>query len=279
MPAPVRSLIAAVALAVAGSAAALAAGDGRSDLAHRVAGATSSSAAFQRVAYGALPPGFALPSPAPRLAILGSSWVAGTNPPEGVRVYYKPSPATATELVALDAALKQRGYRRVSASGFANLFVGDDGTTQRWCPSDYAPALFLTTVTVGAQHALDVGVMPSSAEPCTTAARAQPTAAAPLPALGNIPGIAVDAPSRAVQPGRIESTAVLRSALLASSVLARLAARIEAAGWRGEPAVVEGESLQQRFTRADRSSAWTLDLRLDERAPQTYDATIVASAS
>ncbi len=267
-------------LVVAATAFASAASDDHRDLLRRVAAANGASAAALRVADGVLPPGFAGPNPAPALAILGSSWIAGTNPPERVRIYYRPAPETGAQLSAIGASLKARGYVRSTASGFANLFVGDEPATQRWCPPGYGPALFLTLVHDGARRALDVDVMPSSAEPCASAARRDAAAgAAPLPVLGNIPGLTIEAPSRAVAPGRIASTAVVRSSLLQSSVLARLAARFAAAGWRAEPAVVEGEATAQRFTRAGTGSSWVVDLRLEQRSPGVYDAIAVATAS
>ncbi len=269
-----RALAAIVAVA---SVAPLAVAAAPSDLVQRVAAAGGPPGL--RLAYGTLPPGFTLPNPVPKLPLLGSSWLAGTNPPDGVRIYYRPSTATNAEAVAFEASLRKRGYVRGTPSGFPNLFVGDDGPTQRWCPADYGPVLFVTIVGRGTQRALDVDVLRASATAaCASAGRLSgPGAGAALPVLGDVPGLAIDAPARSSTPRRIESTAIIRSSLLASDVLARLAARIEASGWRGEPAVLEGETMQQRFARADRATGWVLDLRVNEREPGVYDAALVAA--
>ncbi len=256
---------------VAGAVSPAVAGDARGDLARRVAAAASGGPV--RTAYAALPPGYALPNPAPELSLLGSSWLAGTSPPDDVRIYYRAAPGADTTLAA---ALSRRGYVRVAASGLTSLFVGDDGAQRHWCPRDYGPALVVTAVPAGALRAIDVRVVRSSGDLCPGASRVRTAVGAPLPVLGNIAGVAIGAPSRSEQPNRITSTAVVRSALLESDVLARLDARFAAAGWRGEPAVFEGETLQQRFVRDDGSTRWVLDLRLDQRASDTYDATITA---
>jgi len=269
--------IAVAATLLAAAAPALAAGADHGELLRRVSAANGGVLAGLRVADGALPPGFGPTDALPPLALLGSSWLAGTSPPQRVRVYYRPAPDASAQLAALGASLKQRRYVRATASGFASLFVGDDGPTQRWCPPDYGPALFVTLVRDGARRALDVDVLASSAEPCASAARRELVAPVPLPVLGNVDGLAIASPSRRVENGRIVSRAVVRSALLQSSVLARLAARFVADGWRGDPPVVEGEALSQRFTRA--VSGWTVDVRLVQRAPNAFDALAVASAS
>jgi len=259
--------------ALAASAASAAAAGGRTDLARRVAAAEG--AAPVRTAYGALPPGFGEPNPSPELPLLGSSWRAGTAPPEDVRLYFRAAPGADATLAS---SLRRRRYARVPASGLTDLFVGDDGAEQHWCPPGYGPAFVITGVTAGTGRALDVRVVRASGDLCPSTTRTVAAVGAPFPVLGNIAGVAIDAPSRGEAPRRITSSAVVRSALLESGVLARLASRFTASGWRGEAAVFEGETLRQRFVRADRASRWTLDLRLDQRSSGTYDATIVAAA-
>ncbi|HEX3550318.1 MAG TPA: hypothetical protein VHT53_08085 [Candidatus Elarobacter sp.] len=272
---PTRALLAVAAFAAV-TGVAVAAGDVRGDLVQRVAAAGGPPGL--RLAYGALPPGFTLPNPVPDLPLLGSSWLAGSNPPDAVRIYYRPSAATVARTAELVASLRKRGYVRGTISGFPDLFVGDGGPTQRWCPADYGPVFFLTLVGSGVQRALDVDVLRASETACASTGHASASApGAPLPVLADIAGIAIESPARSARPRRIESTAVLRSALLESDVLARLSARFESAGWRGDPAVFTGESLERRFVRAGGATSWVLDLRLEQRAPGVYDATVVAA--
>ena len=167
---PTRALATIAAVLVAAVAAPPAATAAPSDLVQRVAAAGGPPGL--RIASGTLPPGFTVSNPAPKLTILGSSWLADSNPPDHVRIYYRPSPATDAEAAALTASLRKRGYVRGTVSGFPNLFVGDEGPTRRWCPTDYGPVYFLTLAGGGAQRALDVDVLRASdTAACASAGR------------------------------------------------------------------------------------------------------------
>jgi len=252
-----------------------------SDLTRRIA--ASQPLWPRNVALGTVPAGFAYPLNArPKLPVLGSTWfiVFPGGEPQGVRVYYAPTPGTAGAVEALVAKLTAAGYTHVTQSGFPNAFVGEYGPVQTWCPAGHnGPSIAINTEDVDGVAALDIQFYSySGSGSCSSGALEGRDAGSPVPALGGIPGLTVYARMRSTETREdsLGSLAVIRTALPAAAAVAKLAERFTAKGWTARAPVVDGATTLQHFSRDEPSRRWNALLLFEPRigSAELYDAVL-----
>ncbi|HEY0395479.1 MAG TPA: hypothetical protein VGD01_13360 [Candidatus Elarobacter sp.] len=230
--------------------------------------------------YGALPRGFRYPVPAPKLAVLGAAYRRTAGAPGNVRVYYRPSPQTNAEIETLRRYLRRNGWEPSPESMMPNLFVGEYGQTERWCPADLSAAeVDIGEISVDRVAALDLHfVAPSTGTLCRYR-RGTVGPSVAVPQLGSIPGLKIEpgirsfaGPNEAVLSG-----GTIRGTLDAPEIAARIADRFTALRWTAHPPVLSETTLVQRFAHDDASGHRTAILLIDRRADGVYDAFIEVS--
>lgn len=279
-PAAALTALLAIGALAAGSPSPARAAASWADLTRRIA--ASHPYIARNVVLGAEPPLFVFPLGArPALPLLGSTYfLIVPGAPQGVHLYYAPTPKTTAAVERLVAALRAARYTEMPDSGYPNGFVGDDRPERTWCPADLRdPQIRLAVDTVDGVPALDLEFASDAGD--TTCGRDEVDAAAAgaqLPALAGIPGLQIYAGRRGTESreASLESTAVIRTSLSPADALAKLAERFTANGWSARPPVADGTTLVQHFSRTDRLRRWNALLVFEPRAGSRtlYDAAL-----
>jgi hypothetical protein len=273
----IGALIVACALSAGSPRAARAAGNW-ADFARRIA--ASQPNLPRNVVLGAEPPAFVFPLDArPALPVVGSTYfllVAGA--PQGVHIYYAPTPKTTVAVDTLVAKLRAAHYVEIPRSGFPNGFVGDDGADHVWCPASLlGPQITLSVETVGGAPALDMSFQSyASNTSCSRGALDAKFDNSQLPVLARIPGLEVFPRLRGSESreNSLTSVAIVRTSLAPAEAVAKLAERFTAKGWTARPPLADGSAIVQHFSRTDALRRWNVVLVFEPRAGSRtlYDA-------
>ena len=234
------------------------------------------------VVLGAEPPLFVFPLDArPALPVLGSTYfLVVPGPPQGVHIYYAPTPKTTAAVEVLVAKLRAAHYTQIPRTGFPNAFVGDDGADRIWCPEDLkGPKITVSVEQVGGVPALGLSFDSYAGHTsCSRGALDTKPADSQVPALAGIPGLQIYAGLRATEgrEGSLGSVAVIRTSLAPAAAVAKLAERFTANGWAARAPVADGSAIVQHFTRADALRRWNALLVFKPRGASgtLYDAAL-----
>ena len=275
----IGALIVACALSAGSPPPARAAGNW-ADLTRRIA--ASQPNLPLNVVLGAEPPLFVFPLNArPALPVLGSTYfLVVPGAPQGVQIYYAPTPKTTAAVDALVAKLRASHYVEIPRSGFANAFVGDDGADRVWCPADLlGPQITVSVETVGGAPALDLSFQSyANNTSCSRGALDAKFDNSQLPALARIPGLEIFPRLRGTESreNSLTSVAIVRTSLAPAEAVARLAERFTAKGWAAGAPLADGSAIVQRFSRTDALRRWNALLVFEPRAGSRtlYDAVL-----
>jgi hypothetical protein len=234
------------------------------------------------VVLGAEPPLFTFPLNArPPLPVLGSTYfLVVPGAPQGVRVYYAPTPKTTAAVDALVAKLRDAHYTEIAGSGFPNGFVGDDGPARIWCPADLrGPQITFSVENVDGVPALEMYFLSYAGNTsCSRGALDANSAGSQIPAFRGIPGLRIYASVRTTESAEasLGSVGIIRTSLPPADAVAKLAERFTAKGWTARAPVADGTAIVQHFTRTDALRRWNALLVFEPRgAGRTlYDAAL-----
>ena len=232
---------------------------------------------------GAEPPGYIFPLPErPALALLGSTWFAAKagGQPLFVHLYYVPTSHTGTASEALFAQLRAAGYTNLDQPPPYPPPLRTQEPAQHMCPRDLRqPSIDVTIRQIDGLPALDLAITLHAESTLCRDAVLAPLLKARFPALTGIPDVVVH--TRTSVPGLWTAspfiTATVETSLAPRDAVAKFADRFSANGWSARTAIVNGETITQRFAYAAAMRNLEALIVFDRRGEGAYNLIVVLS--
>ncbi len=244
-------------------------------LARRIA--AHDSAGDLQASAGAEPPGYIFPLPErPALPVLGSTWFAakaGEQPPF-VHLYYGPTSHTGTASEALFAQLRAGGYTNLDQPPPYPPPLRTQEPAQHMCPRDLRrPSIDVTIRQIDGLPALDLAITLHAESTLCRDAVLAPLLKARFPELTGIPDIVVH--TRTSVPGLLTTSpfisATVETSLAPRDAVAKIADRFSVKGWSARTAIVNGETITQRFAYAAAMRNLEAVIVFDRRGEGAYN--------